>query len=151
MAMTHRILSVVFLLLATSTLSTVRAQPDEMVKRFFETYQERGSTAALDDLYDSNPWMSKAEDAVQNLKTQMEGLTEDFVGKFHGYEEITTKSLSSSFVLKSYLVRFDRQPLRFTFEFYKPDDTWRIYGFQYDGSLDDEIEEAAKLYYLLNQ
>ncbi|MFT4848671.1 MAG: hypothetical protein ACI83B_001206, partial [Sediminicola sp.] len=30
----------------------------------------------------------------------------------------------------------------------KPNDEWLTYSFQYDGNLDTEIEEAAKLYYL---
>ena len=50
-------------------------------------------------------------------------------------------------ILKSYLVKYDRQPIRFTFQFYKPNKEWRIHSFKYDGNIDDEIEEAAKLYY----
>ncbi|WP_209405780.1 hypothetical protein [Pseudozobellia sp. WGM2] len=48
----------------------------------------------------------------------------------------------------SYLVKFDRQPIRFTFQFYKPYNQWRTHRFKYDGNVDEEIEESAKVYYL---
>jgi hypothetical protein len=51
-------------------------------------------------------------------------------------------------MLYSYLVKYDRQPLRFIFKFYKPNDKWVLYSYALDDSLDDEIQEAAKLYYL---
>ncbi len=51
-------------------------------------------------------------------------------------------------MLYSYLVKYDRQPLRFIFKFYKLNDKWVLYSYALDDSLDDEIQEAAKLYYL---
>jgi hypothetical protein len=93
--------------------------------------------------------MAKSADAVVNLKNQMEGLTEDFIGKYHGNDLIVEKGVSDSFLLLSYLVKFDRQPLRFTFQFYKPVDRWRIHSFQYDGNITNEVEESAKLHYKL--
>jgi hypothetical protein len=122
--------------------------PNDLVTKFFSDYEENGVSTALDNLYKTNKWLIRSTDAIVKLKTQMEGLNEDFVGKYYGYELIVEKKLTDSFLLQSYLVKFDRQPIRYTFEFYKPKDQWMIFGLQYDGNLDDEIEQAAKLYYL---
>jgi len=46
------------------------------------------------------------------------------------------------------LLRYDRQPIRFTFEFYKPDKEWVLFAISFDATLDDEVEEAAKVYNL---
>jgi len=92
--------------------------------------------------------MERATDAITKIKSQLEGLNEDYVGKYYGYELIVEKKLGESYILLSYLVKFDRQPIRYTFQFYKPKDKWSIYSFQFDGSIDDEIEEAAKIYFL---
>lgn len=51
-------------------------------------------------------------------------MTLDYIGKYYGYEIITTKKFSESFELHSYLVKSDRQPIRFIFKFYKPNDKW---------------------------
>ncbi|WP_323789039.1 hypothetical protein [Psychroserpens sp.] len=145
--------NILICLLCFSITGLVSAQdkPQDLVDNFFKNFETKGATFALDELYRGNTWISRNNDAVEKLKTQMEGLNENFVGKYYGKEVILEKKLSDSFVLISYLVKYDRQPLRFTFQFYRPDDTWRIQSFSYDGDLDDEIEEAAKLYrYRLN-
>lgn len=100
----------------------------------------------MDELYSTNPWMQRNIDAVTKLKNEMEGLNENFVGKYYGYELITEKRISNSYLLQSYLVKYDRQPIRYTFQFYKPDKTWIINSFQYDGGLESELEESAKIY-----
>jgi len=49
-------------------------------------------------------------------------------------------------MLKTFIVKFERQPLRFKFLMYKPDNTWSLNNFSYDASIDDELEEASKAY-----
>lgn len=63
-------------------------------------------------------------------------------------ELIAKKQLGESHIITSYRVRYDRQPIRFTFHLYKPKDKWMIYSFEYDGSLSGELEESIKLNYL---
>lgn len=122
--------------------------PEDIVSKFFTDYQTDGASKALDNLYSNNEWMNRASDAITNLKQQFGTLNEDYIGKYYGYELIVEKKLSDSFILLSYLVKYDRQPLRFTFQFYKPDEKWRTHSFKYDGNVDQEIEESAKVYYL---
>ncbi len=143
-------LQILFLLplLFFANPGTAQNNPDEIVEQFFIDYQDKGASEALDNLYSNNPWMNRKTDAVSNLKTQLEALNESFVGQFFGFEKIVEKRLTGSYVLLSYLAKYDRQPVRFTFQFYKPDDKWRTFSFQFDTDIDDEIEEAAKLYYL---
>jgi hypothetical protein len=140
--------AVILLLFVGYSQATAQNEPELLAEKFFTTYEESGPTVALDELYASSKWINKAEDAVLKLKNQMEGLNEDYVGKYYGYELIVEKKISSSFILLSYMVKFDRQPLRYTFKFYKPNDKWVTYSFQYDGNLGTELEEAAKIYFL---
>ncbi len=139
--------SLILLLLITNINALSQNKPKEQVAKFFTDYQQENATVAIDNLYKTNDWMNRAADAITDLKNKMEGLNNDFVGEFYGYELILEKKLGDSFVLLSYLGKYDRQPIRFTFEFYKPHETWKVFAFKFDGNLDDEIEEAAKLYY----
>ncbi len=91
--------------------------------------------------------MDRNQDGIQNLKTQLANM-QSLIGEYYGYEAITKKTAGSSFELYSFMVKYDRQPLRFTFEFYKPKDKWIVFGFSYDEDIDDEVEEAAKAYRL---
>jgi len=134
------------LLMTLSVFS--QEKPTEIVETFFKNYQKESISIALDNLYKSNKWITRNTDAITNLKSQMEGFNVDYVGNYQGHELIVEKRLTESYLLLSYMVKFDRQPIRYTFQFYKPKDKWIIYSFKFDANIDDEIEEAAKLYYL---
>jgi hypothetical protein len=137
--------------LVAASFSFSQESPEEMVEVFFSKYKDDGPTDALNYLYSKNDWVNENSDDVIILKNQMATLTEDYVGKYYGYELILEKKLSDSYILKSVLVKYDRQPLRFTFQFYKPNDKWIFHGFSFDANLTEEVKEAAKLHnYRLN-
>ena len=118
-----------------------------MINDFFTTY-EQDAGQAVKNLYATNIWTERIKDDIDKIVGTVNGFTESYMGKYYGYEIITSKKFSESFELYSYLVKYDRQPIRFIFKFYKPNDKWVLYAFAFNDSLDDEIEEAAKLYYL---
>jgi len=64
------------------------------------------------------------------------------VGNYQGYELINEKKTGENLKLLSYMVRFDRQPFRFTFIFYKPDTIWQVQNLKFDDKLDDELEKS---------
>ncbi len=130
-----------------SFTSFAQSSSDELIMKFFKEFPNN-SGKAIDELYGTNPWTTRIKDAIDNLKKEVSGYTVDYVGKYYGYETIIKKQFSESFVLYSYMVKYDRQPMRFTFELYKPNDKWTLFSFKIDTELDDEIEQAAKLYYI---
>ncbi len=121
--------------------------PQDLINDFFSSY-EKDPGKAVKEMYKTNVWMERIKDDIDNIANKLDGFTIDYIGKYYGYELITSQKFSESFVLYSYLVKYDRQPLRFTFKFYKPNDTWVLYGFQYDDTFSTEIEEASKINYL---
>ncbi len=146
--MNLKLLTFGLVLILSSFNLKAQNSPEIIIKDFFKNYESQGAGIAVDKLYGTNPWTSRIQDAINNVKTQLEQFNEDLVGKYHGYEKITTKKIGESYVLYSYFIKFDRQFLRLTFQFYKPENEWRLASFRFDDSFDEEIEEAAKLYYL---
>lgn len=132
-------------LLSFSTYS--QSTPDQLIKNFFDTFPINPDKA-IDDLYATNPWSVTIKDGIERIKNEVNSYTVDSMGEYYGYELITRKEASNSFVLFSYIIKYDRQPLRFSFLLYKPNTIWRLYSFKIDGELSIEIEEAAKLYFL---
>ncbi len=131
------------LLLITFLSST----PGELIKKFFTEYP-KNSSKAIDDLYATNPWTVRIKDAIENIKKEVSSYNVDYVGEYYGSELITQKQFSESFVLYTYMVKYDRQPMRFAFQFYKPNDKWALHSFSIDSNLGDELTEAGKLYFL---
>jgi len=42
--------------------------------------------------------------------------------------------------------KYDKKPYRLTFLFYKPKENWKINNFRFDEFIEDEMEEALKIY-----
>ncbi|WP_299989488.1 hypothetical protein [uncultured Pontibacter sp.] len=143
-----------FKLLALSLLvilsaNTLKAQitTEEIAEGFFKAYA-KSPHKAIDYAFETNKWMmDRNKDGIDKIKTQLSSFL-GLVGDYYGYEKITEKSVGESYKLVSYMLRYDRQPVRFTFVFYKPKDKWQVQNFQYDDSLDDELEESGKVYRL---
>tara|TARA_R110000796_G_scaffold252637_1_gene389631 strand:- start:68308 stop:68766 length:459 start_codon:yes stop_codon:yes gene_type:complete len=146
--MNSKFLTLGLILILSSFNLKGQSEPEIIIQDFFKNYEAKGAITALDSLYATNPWTTRIQDAINNVKTQFERFNEDLVGKYHGYEKLTAKKLGESYALYSYFIKFDRQFLRLTFQFYKPQNEWRLASFKFDDSFDEEIEEAAKLYYL---
>lgn len=124
-----------------------QSTPNQLINNFFDTFP-KNSDKAIDDLYATNPWSVTIKDGIERIKNELNSYTVDSMGEYYGYELITRKEASKSFVLFSYIIKYDRQPVRFSFLFYKPDTIWGLYSFKIDGELSMEIEEASKLYFL---
>jgi hypothetical protein len=133
----------------SSQLAFAQTGPDDIVKKFFTEFSKDGIEKALDNLYATSTWITKAGSSTQTLKLKMqEQLSKDAMGEYNSYELIARKDLGESYMIASYMVKYDRQPIRFTFQFYKPKDKWTMYSFEYDGNLSGEMEESIKVNYL---
>ena len=116
----------------------------EIINTFFKKYSNSPSEA-IDYIFKSNKSFTPQQASELKDKFRDASLK---IGLFNGFEPITTKNTTSSFVLFSYLVKHDNQPIRFTFIFYKPKNDWMLYKFKFDDSLDAELEESGRIYFI---
>lgn len=122
-------------LLLLSNLVQAQNQPDDLVKKFFGTYQ-KSPDIALDELFKTNQWMLNNSDGLKNLENQLNN-TLQLVGDYKGFEKISEIKKGQSIIELTYFVKYERQPLRFVFLYYKPMDQWRINNFYFDDKLFD--------------
>lgn len=113
-------------------------------EKFFQYVAEGKPQEGVDFVFASNPWMARQPDELQKMKNQLHNLT-GLVGEYHGHDIVVEDDIAGRFVHVSYLAFYDRQPVRFSFQFYKPKDTWMTYNFKFDTDFDDEMAAAAKL------
>lgn len=139
------VLSLMAGVVLTPSLSA-QGTPREYAENFFSVYETEGIEAAIDTLYSTNKWMTKNKEAVSNLKSQMkEELKSESIGKHFGQDLFINKKLTGNYQLLRYIVKFERQPILFTFQFYRPDNEWKIYSFRYSFRVAQEFEEASML------
>jgi hypothetical protein len=131
-----------------SCLNQVIAQnPDELVDRFFKEYSIKGKETALNNLVSTNPWVSTSDDGVVKLLSQIPTTNNEILGPYLGYEKIVGKMVTKDYYFASFLSKYDRQYIRFTFSFYKPKKKWRLHTIAIDNDFKDELIESMKLYY----
>jgi hypothetical protein len=115
----------------------------QLIDAFFKKYKDKGADTAINYLFGTNKLLANLPQ-LSVLKAKLDSLPQ-LAGKYMGHELIVQKSASPSLFFYSYLVKFENQPYRFTFMFYKPGNEWRLYRFKYDDQLDPELEEAGKI------
>ena len=140
----------VLLLMLFTGISPLFGQlsPGQVLERFFQKYRYNPQEA-VEFIFSKNP-IFDGEAAQQAINVQNKlAQAIPVLGKYYGREPITKQEIGTSLVLYSYLIQYERQPIRFTFKFYKPDREWFLLGFAFDDNLSDELEEAAKIPSLL--
>lgn len=128
---------IILLSLALLLTYSVQAQktPEQQVTEFFETYETQ-SDEAIQTLL-SNKWISESD--VNELLTLHSNAMAN-LGKYYGFEKIAEKKTANSLIFYYYLVKYERQPIRFIIKFYKPDKEWLAYSFFYDDNLEEDID-----------
>ena len=122
--------------------------PEQIIEKFWKNYESGDAIKTIDELYANSPWADRIKDELESIKIQFKDLP-NLLGEFYGYELLITKQLGESYSIYMFLVKYERQPMRFQFEFYKPKDKWIMQGFSYDYDLDEDLEAAAKQELLL--
>ena len=144
----RKIASLIFISILFCCNTFAQKTPEQVITKFFSTYESKKPMDAVDYIFSTNPWIiERSKDQVESLKNQLSNNI-SLLGKYSGNELITSRQVGESLVLYSYLIKYERQPLRFTFIFYKPAEKWMIQNFKFDSDIDEELEEAARIYLL---
>jgi len=138
---------ILFAMVLLSFSAFAQNEPQKIIDEFFKLYKEKGPSTSVDYIFSTNKWMSESKDQIENVKFKLNS-TVKLVGDFAGYSLITKKSIGDHLALYTFMVRYDRQPLRFSMLFYKPTNDWKLYNFSFDDGMDEELKEASKAYRL---
>ena len=130
-----------------STVSFAQKTKDdgqELINRFFELYRTKGYEDAVKYTLSTNKWYPAKGDEMDDLIVKLEKEVK-VMGKYLGHEQIRSRRLGQRFRIVSYLIYYQRDPIRFTFELYKNDRGWEISDFVFDTNFEAEIEASMKL------
>jgi hypothetical protein len=117
--------------------------PQEIINSFFSIYQKNEPVKALDDLYSHAPWLIGKNENIENLKVKFAEL-KNRDGEYYGHELLNEKNVKNTFMVFTYLVKYENTPLLFIFQFYKPNKDWIVYSFSYDYNFVGDLEKKVK-------
>jgi hypothetical protein len=113
-----------------------------IVEAFFQKVKEGKPEDGVQYIMGMNPWMARKTDDLEKAKAGIANLA-PILGEYYGHELIDEKRVGERFVHLTYFGYYDRQPMRFTFQFYKAKDSWKTYYFIYDDRFSGEITAGA--------
>jgi len=87
----------------------------EITDKFFSIYATDPSKA-VDYGFSTNKWLERKQDDVANLKSKLKNLI-DLCGEYYGYELLSEKTAGQNIKLVTFIVRYDREPIRFQLSF----------------------------------
>lgn len=115
-----------------------------IVEDFFKTLEHKGNSEAIERLFDKNKWMSPQ--ILDTLSSQLSVLINQ-VGQYHGYEKIRERQYGERIIQFTYIAKYERQPLKFIFRFYKPNDKWQPQSVNMETDfIELELDEASRAY-----
>ncbi len=127
-------LKIVLFVLFTIFICGIQAQsnePEKIVKNFFDLYKQNRIEQALDYLFSSNPVLYNKSESIKNLKNTFTNI-EKVLGSFKDYTISYSQEHFESLKIIIIYVRYEKQPLRLLFVFYKPENRWITYRFEID-------------------
>lgn len=150
--MKRNLLTLVLALIATCSMAQTKEDPapvkdddgQDLIDTFFDLYKNRGYEVALKYSWSTNKWIPATGDAMNNIAVRL-GKQVASMGEFIGQEQLKSRKVGSRFRIASYLVYYQRDPMRFTFELYKNNDGWEITDVEFDTKFDEEVEESMRL------
>lgn len=113
------------------------------IDRFFEGLKKGNIEKIVDELYGSNPYITSVPDQVVHVKNQLKALPA-LVGELNYLKRLDEYSINNLFTHITYIATYDRQPVRFEFQFFKVKSGWRIYSFSFDAEMDEDLKVFAR-------
>ncbi len=138
------------IILTINVLTTVSGQSkdetDDFMKTFVLNYKAEGYRKAFTELFKTNSYMVPSlVDTISNgLAPYLRQL-----GEYQGAEMISKWDYGKCLTVHAYFLKYERQPIRFYFIFYKAKDKWVFLNVDYKIDFTDyitkKLDEELKL------
>ena len=139
---------IVFLISITLLSISIKSQtdslnsPEKISEHFFMLF-ETNTDNAVDFIFSTNKWFNPTTmPQLTDIKGKIAKLY--YLGTFRGFELASKKVLSPSLVLITYIVKYDRQPIKIEFYYYKPEQRWQIQTFRFEEDLKTDLQNATE-------
>ncbi|MBN1950918.1 MAG: hypothetical protein JW801_06915 [Bacteroidales bacterium] len=106
------------------TLASAQTTPEEYTKLFFDKIEKSDFEGAFQAL-PMGDLIADDSSSTTNLVKKLEDNAKQ-MGKYCGFELISTEETSPSFISYTYFIKYKNAPQRIVFVFYKPEDTWQV-------------------------
>ncbi|MFO7789560.1 MAG: hypothetical protein R6V32_03230 [Bacteroidales bacterium] len=112
--------------------------PEDILEPFFNTF-DKNPDEAIEYIFTTNPYIKQNQDGIDRIKERL-NTSRKLLGEYYGEELINLQSVGDSFTKYTYMLKYDRQPVKIEIILYRPDDVWVLYTMQFDDKLTKDFE-----------
>lgn len=145
--MKYIVISLLFLLISCKQMNTINVETEKFIETFFLAYKSEGVEKSLNDIFASNKYFANNAQSVANVKEQLISIA-DSLGEYCGYEVVSRNVIGTSLIHYTCIVNYEMRPIRFFFTFYKPQDSWALFQFEFSTDFVDELNQSSKFFYI---
>jgi hypothetical protein len=131
-----------FLFLYCLSKSFAQSTTKEIEDTFFTIYS-KDPGKAVEYAFSTNKYFRNLHDDVAKLSKKLKILIFQ-CGDYCGYELLTEKTAGQNLKMVTYILRYSREPIRFTFFLYKPNDKWQVNDFAFDEDIDKNLRKNSE-------
>ncbi len=115
-----------------------------IVDSFFKIYREN-PYRAFSYKFKSNEYLQIDDSYLKKMNGTLD-LILPKLGVYHGHELLIKKVAGNNLFVVSYLLKYDRQPLRLNIVLYRPNNDWRVHEVSFDDTILKELNTAISVY-----
>jgi hypothetical protein len=135
----------IWILTFNSLYSYSQETPEYLINNFFSDFEKAGIKLAITNLYSTNIWLKDNQESMSDVLNKFAPIGNVTIfGKYCGFLQLSEKNTGKTMYAYSYMLKYERQPFRVLFVFYKPIDNWSLYSFSIDDELDDQLKNDIK-------
>lgn len=135
----HLLILTLILFVSCSSIAQ-QNNPDYMANEFFNIYKSKDINQALDYIFSTNKFISNEDIKLINGRISQYS---SVLGEYYGKELFIKEKIGELLEIHSYILKYERQPIRFILTFYKPNNDWKIYNFKINDDFVAELESAT--------
>ncbi|MFO7879883.1 MAG: hypothetical protein ACQES0_01110 [Bacteroidota bacterium] len=132
---------IITLLLSIPLISMGQKSPEDILEPFFDSF-DKSPDQAIEYIFTTNPYINKNQEGIDRIKERL-NTSRKLLGEYYGEELIRKENVGDSFVRYSYMLKYDRQPVKIEIILYRPDETWLLYTMQFDDKLSKDFETTG--------
>ncbi len=130
---------VAIIALLGNTWLHAQSDTEKIPGEFFRIF-ESSPMEAFDFAFGTNKWMERNIDGIESVKAKYKDLI-PLLGEYYGYEKIGDARIADGLIMNTYMVKYDRQPMRFDFILYRPKDEWQLQNLEFSDNWEEALEE----------
>lgn len=130
------------IVLFTPIVLVAQETPEDILDPFFSSFVV-SPDKAIDYIFSTNEYIDQNQQGIAHLKERF-NTSRKLLGDYYGNEIIKIQNIGDSFTRYTYMLKYDRQPVKLEILLYRPNKTWMLYTMQFKDKLQEDFDSITK-------